>query len=69
MPNDKLFRYIMARQVIFWWDDVVFFVLDQHTELDFDTARSLKQQSADRCVIPIWHIILIPSQSVFALTP
>ena len=30
---------------------------------------SLKQRSADRHVIPLWHIILIQSQSVFALSP
>ena len=50
-------------------DDVVCFVLDQHTELDFYSASSLKQQSVDRYVAPLGHIILIPSQPVFALTP
>ena len=30
--------------------------------------RSLKQQSADRHVAPPGHIILIPSQPVFALS-
>jgi hypothetical protein len=45
------------------------FVLDQHAELDFYIASSLKQQSADRHVAPLGHIILIPSQLVFALTP
>jgi hypothetical protein len=49
-------------------DDGVCFVLDQHTELDFYTASSLKQQSADRHAAPLWHIILILSQSVFALS-
>jgi hypothetical protein len=44
------------------WDDEVRFVL--HAELDFYSASSLKQQSA-----PLWHIILIPSQPVFALSP
>jgi hypothetical protein len=44
-------------------------VLDQHAEFDFDSARSLKQQSADRHVAPLGHIILIPSQPVFALSP
>jgi len=33
------------------------------------SANSLKQQSTDRHVAPLVHIILIPSQSVFALTP
>ena len=43
------------------------FVLDQ-PELDLSSASSLKQQSADRHVAPLGHIILIPSQPVFALT-
>jgi len=30
--------------------------------LDFYNASSLKQQSADRHVIPLGHVILIPSQ-------
>ena len=40
------------------------FVLDQHAELDFYIASSLKQQSADRHVAPLGHIILIPSRPV-----
>ena len=32
-------------------DDEVHFVLDQHAELDFYSASSLKQQSAGRHVI------------------
>ena len=49
-------------------DDEVRFVLDQHTELDFYSASSLKQQSAGRHVAPLRHIILIPSQpSSFSL--
>jgi hypothetical protein len=56
-------------QVNFQWDDdEVHLVLDQHAELDFYSASSLKQQSADRHVAPLGHIILIPSQPVFALT-
>ena len=43
------------------FNDEVHFVLDQHAELDFYSASSLKQQSADRHVAPLWHIILIPS--------
>ena len=49
-------------------DDEVHFVLDQHAELDFYSASSLKQQSAGRHVTPLGHSILIPSQQVFALT-
>jgi hypothetical protein len=44
------------------------FVLYQHTELDFYSASSLKQQSTDRHVAPLGHIILILSQPVFVLT-
>ena len=47
-----------------WWSP---FVLDQHTELDFYSASSLKQQSADRPVAPLGYIILMPSQPVFSL--
>ena len=45
------------------------FVLDQHTKLDFYSASSLKKQSACRHVVPLGHIILIPSKPVFALSP
>ena len=50
-------------------DDEVCFVLDQHAELDFYSANSLKQQYTVRHVAPLGHIILIPSQPVFALSP
>jgi hypothetical protein len=49
-------------------DDDVRFVLDQHAELDFYSAISLKHQSAVRHVAPLGHIILNPSHPVFALT-
>ena len=45
------------------------FVLDQYAELDFYCANSLKQQPSSRHVAPLEHIIMIPSQLVFALTP
>jgi hypothetical protein len=48
-------------------DDVILFVPDQHTLLDLYSASSLIQQSAGRHVAPLKHIILIPSQPVFAL--
>jgi len=35
---------------------------------DFYSASSMKQQSADRHVAPLGHIILILSQPVFALS-
>jgi hypothetical protein len=50
-------------------NDEVRFVLEQHPELHIDSASSLKQQSAGRHVAPLGHIILIPSQPVFALSP
>ena len=43
-------------------------MLDQHIKFDFYSASSLKQQSADGQVDLFRHIILIPSQSVFALS-
>jgi hypothetical protein len=56
-------------QINFLWGDEIRFVLDQRAELDFYSASSLKQQSAGRHVAPLGHIILIPSQPVFALSP
>jgi hypothetical protein len=50
-------------------DDKVSFVLDQHVDLDFYRASSLKQQSAGRHIAPLGHIIPIPSRPVFALSP
>jgi hypothetical protein len=67
MPSEQFFSHIMAKtSCISWfrWDDVCF-VLDQHTQLD----SSLKQQSAGRHITPLVHIILIPSQPVFAHIP
>ena len=48
---------------------MVHFDLDQHAELDSYSASSLKQQSAGRHVTPHGHIILLPSQPAFALSP
>ena len=50
-------------------DDEIRFVLDQHAALDFYCASTLKQHSADRHVATLGHIILIPTQPVFALSP
>jgi len=44
-----------------WDDDEDLFVLDQHAELDFYSASSLKQHSADGHVASLGNIILIPS--------
>ena len=69
--DPSAFSAILWReQVNFQWDDdEVHFVLDQNAELDFYSANSLKQQSADRHVAPLGHIILIPNQPVVALSP
>jgi len=69
--TQQFFSYIMAKQVNFPWgdDDEVCFVLDQHVWLDFYSASSLKQQSADRYVAPLGHIILIQSQPVLTFSP
>jgi len=50
---------------------VRFVLLDQHAKLDFYSASSLKQPSVDRIdmLLHSGHIIQIPSQPVFALTP
>ena len=70
MPNQQFFNYIMARTSYFPWDDdEVHFFLDQQAEFDFYSARSLKQQSTGRHVAPLGHIILIPIQPAFALSP
>jgi hypothetical protein len=71
--NSAIFSAMLWReQFNFQWDDdddEVRFVLDQHAELDFYSASSLKQQSAGTHVAPLGHFILIPSQPVFALSP
>jgi hypothetical protein len=50
MPIQQFFSYInlsWQEQVNFQWDDDdIRCALDQHTELDFYSASSLKQQSA-----------------------
>ena len=70
--NKKIFHGKRKSLFKYQWeddDDEVCFVIDQHAELDFYSASLLKQQSADRHVAPLKHIILIPSQPVFALSP
>jgi hypothetical protein len=67
--NSANFHLNRTRTSYFQWnDDEVRFVLDQHAELDFYSANSLKQQSEARHVAPLGHIILIPSQPFFTLT-
>ena len=68
--NSAISAISWREQVCFQWnDDDVRFVLDQDVECYFYNASSLKQQSAGRHVTPLQHIILIPSQPVFVLTP
>ena len=53
------------------WDDddeEVCFVLNQQAQLDFYSASSLKQQSADNQVAPLGNSVLIPSQPVYAVS-
>ena len=70
MPIQQFLGISWWEQVNFQWgDDDIRFVLDQHAELDFYSASSLKQQSAGRHVAPLGHIILIPSQPVFGPSP
>ena len=58
----------LREQINFQWDDDdVGFVQDQHAKSQF-FYKQLKQQSADRHVAPLGHIILILSQTVFALS-
>jgi hypothetical protein len=64
MPNEQFFSQL--EQVTF--NEMMMSALDQHAELEFFSASSLKQQSSDRHVAPLGHIIPIPSQPVFALT-
>ena len=69
LTSTQQFAAISWREPVnFQWDEDVRFVLDQHAELDFYRASSLKQQSAGRHVSPLGYI-LIPSQPVFVLTP
>ena len=61
--------YFIARTNYIFYGMIIDFliVLDQHIPLDFYCAISLKQQSVDRNVPPLWHINLITRQLVFAL--
>ena len=65
-PIQQFFSNSWQEQVNIHWDDIddVPFVLDQHANLHFYSASSLKQKSAGRHVAPLGHIILIPSQPI-----
>ena len=61
---------ICQQQVSFQWDDdEVRFLLDQHACLEYYIASLLKQQSKDKYVAPLGHIIMFPNQPVFAFSP
>ena len=61
--------YIMAKSVAFRWDNgMVWFVLDQHAEVNLYSVSSPKQQSADKRVIPPEHIIPIPGEPGFVFS-
>ena len=58
----------MARTSYIHCDDgEIYFVLDQHAELNFYSVSSLKQQFAGRHVAPLGHIILVSSHQSLLL--
>ena len=63
LPILTIFPAILLKEkyTFQWDDDDVHFGLDQHAYLDFYSASSMKQQSTDRHVAPLGHVILIPS--------
>jgi hypothetical protein len=68
--TQQFVSYMMAKTNNFqWYDDEVRFLPDQHAELDFHSASSLKHYSADRHVASLVYIILIPSQPICVLSP
>ena len=59
----------LREQINFQWDDEeVRFVLDQHAELDFYSASSLKQKSVGRHVAPLGHIFWFQANQSFSLS-
>jgi hypothetical protein len=50
-------------------DNEVRLVQDRHAYLNFYSASSLKKQSASGSVAKLGHVILIPSQTFFAVSP
>ena len=67
--NEQYCRYIMARTNYNQCNDDVHFVLEHHAEMDLHSGISLEQQSDGKHLAPLGHIILIPSQPIFALSP
>ena len=65
MSNFSATLYIITRTSYSWWDDdEARFVQEEHAELDFYSASSLKQQSVDRHITQLGLIILIPSHNI-----
>jgi len=50
-------------------NSAIFQLYHGENKLDFQSVSTLKQQSAGGQVAQLGHIILIPSQPVFALSP
>jgi hypothetical protein len=63
-----MFQLYHGESYIQWNDDDACFILDWNVELDHNSPSSLEQQTADKHVAPLWHMILFLSQQVFALT-
>ena len=55
--NSAIFQLYYGENKLIFNDDEVRFDLDQHAELDFYSASSLKQQSADRHVAPLGIVL------------
>ena len=68
---EQFFIYRMRSTICIWTRWLWCQVCTRPTWLDFYSASSLKQQSLGRTFTPlwVWHITLILSQVVFALTP
>ena len=64
--NTKAAIFQLYQVNLQWKDDEVRFVLDQQAELDFYNASLLKQESTDKYIASLGHIILNPIQPVFA---
>jgi len=70
-PTQQFFTYIHGENKLIFNKMPTRSALFQTNTLRwiFYSASSLKQQSADRHTAPLGHIIQIPRQPVFALSP
>jgi hypothetical protein len=58
------------RWLLFNANSAIFQTYHGDNKLLFNEARDVRdQQSVDIHITPLWHIILIPSQPFFVLTP